>query len=498
MSKQIKTETKKSDNRADKLKLYSIGSVVLLIAIILLVNFLFDRMFGNALTFDFSDAGQNSLSQESIDFIDSLPEGTAIRVVGLFSRPDEVDSTPYQYIIPLLDDYVRKSDGKIIVEYIDPNQQPAIISQLDPTNSYNLSQKMDSFVVQYGGKIKVISPIDCYSYDEEYLWQTGNYLITSNNTEFTFSNAMYSLVKGFASKAYVITGLKNTGNTGIMSIMDSMAFEVGEIQASDVFSIPDDCDLLILNGPNTDISEKMFVSISDYLNRGGKMIVAVDYSADNITETYPRLNQLVNIMGINIDPLLVFENDPGLQMSENPLYSTVNTSEEFAGYSNIPYFTNAFARSIRALETPDSIGTTIPALFTSNNAQVKSVDANGNIMDNGSEASGQYNVAMYSYASNGAEMFVFGTLTFTSDTYLNEYGYNSYNADFFRGCVRELNDMNDAGSLNISTKLVDNYSIDSTKATASNATIILVIFMIIIPLALVSMAVIVYTKRKNL
>ena len=95
-------------------------------------------------------------------------------------------------------------------------------------------------------------------------------------------------------------------------------------------------------------------------------------------------------------------------------------------------------------------------------------------------------------------MFVFGTLTFTSDTYLNEYGYNSYNADFFRGCVRELNDMNDAGSLNISTKLVDNYSIDSTKATASNATIILVIFMIIIPLALVSMAVIVYTKRKNL
>ena len=118
MSKQIKTETKKSDNRADKLKLYSIGSVVLLIAIILLVNFLFDRMFGNALTFDFSDAGQNSLSQESIDFIDSLPEGTAIRVVGLFSRPDEVDSTPYQYIIPLLDDYVRKSDGKIIVEYL--------------------------------------------------------------------------------------------------------------------------------------------------------------------------------------------------------------------------------------------------------------------------------------------------------------------------------------------------------------------------------------------
>ena len=82
-------KTKTSDIRAEKLKMYSIGSVILLVAIILLVNILFDGIFGKALTFDFSDSGQNTISQESIDYINSLPADTKIRVVGLFDKPDQ-------------------------------------------------------------------------------------------------------------------------------------------------------------------------------------------------------------------------------------------------------------------------------------------------------------------------------------------------------------------------------------------------------------------------
>ena len=69
-----------SDDRSGKLKLYSIGSVVILIAIVLLVNVLFDKILGKALTFDFSDALANSISQESIDYINGLPQDTNIRI----------------------------------------------------------------------------------------------------------------------------------------------------------------------------------------------------------------------------------------------------------------------------------------------------------------------------------------------------------------------------------------------------------------------------------
>ena len=128
MSNKPAKQNKKNDNRADKMKLYSIGSVVILVGIIVLMNILFDGIFGKILTFDFSDYGQNSISQPTQDFIDALPADTHIRVVGLFERPDNVSGTAYQYIVPLLDDYVKKSNGKITVEYVDMTINPGIIS----------------------------------------------------------------------------------------------------------------------------------------------------------------------------------------------------------------------------------------------------------------------------------------------------------------------------------------------------------------------------------
>ena len=52
MSNKSAKQNKQTDNRADKLKLYSIGSVVILIGIIVLVNILFDGIFGKSLSFD--------------------------------------------------------------------------------------------------------------------------------------------------------------------------------------------------------------------------------------------------------------------------------------------------------------------------------------------------------------------------------------------------------------------------------------------------------------
>ena len=172
-----------NDERSGKLKLYSIGSVIILIAIVIIVNVLFDKILGKALTFDFSDALSNTISQESIDYINGLPQDTKIRIVGLFDKPADVSGTEYQYICPLLDDYVKNSKGKITVEYINPNNQPTIISQLDPNNSFNLSSQSGNFVVKYNDKIKIINPYDCYSFDETYLSQ-GYFYVTGNNVEY--------------------------------------------------------------------------------------------------------------------------------------------------------------------------------------------------------------------------------------------------------------------------------------------------------------------------
>ena len=104
----------KTDSRAKTLKIYSIGSVIILIAIVVLLNILVSGLLGDALTFDFSATSQNTISQQTRDFIDSMPENAHVRIVGLLERPADLQNSPYEYIVPLLDDYVKKSDTESI------------------------------------------------------------------------------------------------------------------------------------------------------------------------------------------------------------------------------------------------------------------------------------------------------------------------------------------------------------------------------------------------
>ena len=324
--------------------------------------------------------------------------------------------------------------------------------------------------------------------------------MTGNNTEFTFTNSMYNLTNDYSFKAYIITGLKESGNANITKILDSMAMDVEELPVSENFVIPEDCDLLILNGPNNDISEKMYIAMTDYLNNGGKLFVAVDYSLENVTVRFDRLNQLLNQMNINIDPVLVSENDPGYQLGGYSIDSTVTAGDGFKDYSSISLYHSTYARSISTTDNPNTKFKTSPVLLTSKKASLLEVDDKGNILDSEINSEGQYYVAMYSVGndSDPTKVFVFGTMTFSSDEYISSYGMNDANVDFFKACIRELSSTKPVSALNIATKTVDNFSLDANKSTTSLSTVMLVVFMIIIPVVLVAMAVIVYTKRKNL
>ena len=127
-------------------------------------------------------------------------------------------------------------------------------------------------------------------------------------------------------------------------------------------------------------------------------------------------------------------------------------------------------------------------------------DTNGNAIESSTDTTGQYYVAMYSsgQSADSAQMFVFGTANFSSDEYISGYGMNDANVEFFKSCIRKLTGSKSASSINVEVKNVDNFALDNTKATTSSATMIMVIFMIVIPVILVGLAVVVYTKRKNL
>ena len=245
----LRTSGKGSNKNVDKrnisLKWFSIASVVILIAIVLLVDVLFDAILGDKFVFDMSSTGQHTITQPTQDFINSLPSDTKIRIVGLFEKPDKIAGTTLEYVCPILDDYVEKSDGKITVDYIDPTVHPGIINELDPEGVIGL--EYNTFAIAYNGQVTSISAYDCFAFDQS----TG--YPTSNLVEATFTNAMATLVHGFSYKAYFITGLQEPSHVQLTKVLASIGIDSADLPASTDFAIPSDCDLLIINGINIDI-----------------------------------------------------------------------------------------------------------------------------------------------------------------------------------------------------------------------------------------------------
>jgi len=497
-----KKNNKHKNERAYQLKIFSIGSVLILLAIVLFLNILIDNAFGKALTFDFSLERSNTVSEETVKFLDSLPADTKIRIVGLFERPESLSETTtqkYFYIVPLLDDYVKKSKGKVSVEYVDIQKKPGIISELDPNSSYDLSKKSGSFVVSYNGRIDVIDPLDCYTIDTEYLENHDTYMANGNNTEYTFTNSMMSLVSGFMNKAYIVTGIKESGSEQLVKILNSMGIETAELPVTAEFKIPEDCDLLIINGPESDITESMYVAVQAYIANGGRVIAAVEYTVDNVSKRYLNLNRLLNEYNINVEQCMIAENDPKYQLNNQIYDSLADIGPAFADMVSSKQFHITAARPLGTSSAPKAEAVSTPVLITSSSATKSSAKDDLHTEKYGNDT-GAFNVAMYAITNTekSGQLLVFGTLNFTADVYYSEFTVTDKNADLLKAFVRTMLPKTASYNINIPVKKIDNYALGEKYATTSMATTMMIVFMIVLPIMLSTVAVIVYNKRKNL
>lgn len=486
----------KHDSRALNLKLFSIGSIVLLIAIVIVINIIFDSVIGEKLTFDFSSTGQNSISQVTKDYLDNLPSDTNIRIVGLFEEPADLANSPYEYMIPLLADYQEKSNGKISVEYVDPKTHPSILQELDPNGLYDLSA--DIFAVAYNGKIKTISPMDCFAFDENAYYTNGSLVPTSNMVEARFTNAIVSLVSGFSGKTYFVTNLgESYGHSILAQVLEGLGFESEDLPASEAFAVPSDCALLIISGINSDLTENMAQQIISYINNGGKVIVAIDFMYNYATE-YTNLNTVLEIMNLKLDNRLVIEQDTSYLYSADNVYeSKVSITSDYSVYNAATStLRSSFSRAVTEAGNPASYITVAPVLQTSDSAVLNMIQDGVSTDVPNSQAT--YNIGMHAEFSDakGQEMYVFGTLNFTSDYYIGQYGTTDNNVVFIRNIIA---DMLDAGDMVIvDSKPIADYSLDEDKLSNDASTRMRAVFMMIIPIAMVICGVIVYKKRKNL
>jgi ABC-2 type transport system permease protein len=200
-------------------------------------------------------------------------------------------------------------------------------------------------------------------------------------------------------------------------------------------SIPEDCSLLLINGPTTDYSEEEVTMVKDYLTKGGKTIILADYRAKDL----PNFNGLLNYYGVELVNGIVIEGDKNHYTGQYP-----NTLVPDIAYQDITSSLKSDNRSVivptaTGIKTLDSVRSTVtvtPLLTTSDTAYSK-VDINSTTIDKeSSDIEGPFNLGVAiteTYNDVETKLVVYGSV------YLNDESFVSYpsigNLDLFLNTV---------------------------------------------------------------
>ncbi len=240
-----------------------------------------------------------SLTESSLDFIDNLEQ--PVEIIALFEPGNEPEE-----LMEAVREYERRSPD-IRVSVVDPDRNPGVLAKYTQGDE---ATSRGSFIVDGGERFRIIPAMAMY--DISYSPQ-GRPQTTGFKAEQQISSAIAYVTTGATPKIYEISGhreqpLAALGYGGELSQANYILADLS-LTLSD---IPEDAALLTLIGPRLDLSPAEADKINSYLESGGALLAALDLSA----EAFPVLFGLLEKWDIQVRPGLVMETRPNRLIAE--------------------------------------------------------------------------------------------------------------------------------------------------------------------------------------
>lgn len=332
---------------------------VIVIVMVLVVNLLISKM---NIQFDFSSQSMYTLTKDTKDLVKNLSDD--ITIYYMVQQGDE--QAEFEKIAKLYDSL----SNKITLESKDPVQYPQFASQYVEdeitTNSFIVVNKTNNRAKYIGGSDMLIQELD---------YNTYQYNTTGIDVEGKLTSAIQYVTTEDLPIMYVTEGHGEAATSeAFSSSVDKMNIEIQTLSTVTQSTIPEDCEILYINTPKKDFSDDETTMIKDYLSKGGKAIIVLDYNA-------PDLLNFVSILdyyGINVAKGMVLEGDTNYFASgyANYLLPSIESHDitSKAESNGVPVFL-PLASGITISDTKRSSLTVEPLLTTSDSAFSK-VDIN--------------------------------------------------------------------------------------------------------------------------
>ena len=460
--------------------LYSAAITAAVIVLAVLVNLLVRAIPTKYTEFDLSEAGLYTLSDSSKQVAQELTQDVTIYYLTETGNEDQI-------ISKLLDKYAAES-SHLTWELKDPAIYPTFAAQYGAQDATS-----GSLILVSGEQSVVLDASDLYDYDYSDYYTTGTYSVTfAGENEIT--SALYRLTSGEQKHAYYTT---NHGEQTLTdTLTDVLEGQNISLTALDLLSssIPEDCDLLIINDPAQDFAsagslvDEMGL-LRSYLTSGGKVLLLTDSYYNT-----PNLDALMAEFGLSRTEGLVVEGDADHSMNGYPYYllpdyTSPTETTALDGVDTSRRVLLQMAQGITLTETDGIVSEALLATSTSAYSKVAGYEMTTAEKED-DDMDGPFTLAAYA-RSESTEAEVIWVNCGNMD---NESIYQILpgNCTFLQGCASSL-----AGQ--VSSVLIDSKALEAAPISVSSAqsAVLGLTFIILLPAAVLAAGAVVVLLRRR-
>lgn len=464
--------------------------IVMVIVLNIIIGLLVNRF--PDLELDLTSNNSFALQDDTIDYVSHLNNDVTVYIL-MEKDKFESQGTYFVQAQKMLNKMASKSDGKMKIRYVDLTSNPSFTSNY-PNVDWQSSSANNIVLVESGKQYKVLTLTDCFEYDEQTYNYYGTYSFTGTKIEQAVVTAILNVTTDDKVVVDMIKGNNEQDYSSLKSLLENNAYQVNEVSLA-TGDFDKDAKVAIMYAPSVDLDEKIVEKLSTWLSNDGKYGRSLIYVPTADMGEMPNLDDFLKEWGMSIDRGYVFETDETALVNANSPYAfTVSYGDYYKDNlknSKIPVVVS----ESHAVNITDE-NTAHALLKTTDKAGVLPIDADKSWDYKDAITGNGENVAAEGVMTNedkkSSRVVVFGSYIMFSDTIMK---YNSFNnSAYFMNVINTIADKEDVG-ITIESKSIDNTELGITDVATQNT--MLVVFVIVIPIAILVAGFVFWLRRRN-
>lgn len=501
--------------------------VIVLVASIVLNVLATAAMTRFPLEIDLTTTGQNTISGNNIEYIKDIDKEVNVVLCAteegytggymesyansMYLAQDATGSY-YKQTLNLLKLY-EKHNKKIKLTFADPDANSfSEIQKIAGDTSLKYGDILVYSTFKVNGEeitnFKVLTYTDIYVlYDESGYAEMGYgaYSVTGSKIETALTSALYTVTSEDLKTVAFLTGHSKEGTYSTLeSTLKLNSFETVEIADPIVEKISDEVDVLVVTAPTTDFSAGEISVIESFLDNGGEKGKNLFVFCDTKSDTLPNLYAFLEEWGTSVrEDAVLFETNKGNHLTDAPTTMGLsNNGSDFTkaiNSSNVLYLADANVALSTAYETMNKRKTEV-IMQTADTVVAAPLSADASFSPTSEYKKQAFpNIivtteSVYDADNNLHESHV---TVFSSTDFISQ-NWTAYDAVGNLSFVNALF-KNISGAENTDISFTNKTVVDFAfmQPSESSANLLRIVFIILLPAAVIATGVVVFFRRKN-